>query len=81
MTRVGDDYREVLRPKGGPRHIVKEMHAQNGDIWPEGLVLGGEASREVSVSNRELLIAPSSASPLAVALLSPVLECHEGWWA
>ena len=29
----------------------------------------------------EVLIAPSSASPLAAALSSPVLENQEGWWA
>ena len=69
--------------KGGPHHIGKEMPFQKGDILRGGLDLGWEVSREVLVRNSEqrTVDRPSNASPLVVALSSPVLENQEGWWA
>ena len=57
MTREGDGYGEVVRPKGGegrPRRIGKEMLAQKGDIYWGVLSLAGEASREILFRNSKL---------------------------
>ena len=49
MTGEGDDYGEMVRPKGGPCHIGEEMPTEKGDIWQ-----GGESNREILVCNSEL---------------------------
>ena len=57
VTREGDGYRKVVRPKGseiGPHHIRKEMTAQKGDIRQGMLALGGEASSKIKVLNCKL---------------------------
>ena len=53
MTREGEGYGEVVRPKGRPRRIGKKMPAHKRDIWRRGLALGGEVSRKVLVCNKD----------------------------
>ena len=57
VTGEGDDYGEMVRPKGGeggPCHIGEEMPAEKSDIWRERLALGAESSREILVRNSKL---------------------------
>ena len=57
MTREGDCYAEVVRPKDGegePHRIGKEMAAQKCDNWREGLTLRWEVGREILVHNYKL---------------------------
>ena len=42
MEVIRTGYVEVVRTKGGPRHIGKEMAAHKNDIWRGWLALGGE---------------------------------------